>query len=61
MIKSVWEWHTLITPGFGRLRQEDYDDFKASLGYLVKPCLKQNKIKVKKISLDLRVEERQRM
>lgn len=55
----MWEWHTLIIPGFGRLRQEDYDDFKASLGYLVKPCLKQNKIKVKKISLDLRVEERQ--
>lgn len=29
---------------FGRLRQEDYLEFKASLGQIVRPVSKQNKI-----------------
>jgi hypothetical protein len=34
----VW-WHRSIIPALGRLRQED-GKFKTSLGYIVRPCLK---------------------
>jgi hypothetical protein len=34
-------------PAFGRLRQEDLK-FKASLSYIVRPCLKQREKKKKK-------------
>jgi hypothetical protein len=37
--------HTII-PAFGRLRQEDHE-FKTSLGYVAKPCLKKRKRKKK--------------
>jgi hypothetical protein len=34
----VW-WHTPVIPGVRRLRQENHQ-FEASMGYIVKPCLK---------------------
>jgi hypothetical protein len=37
-------WHTPVIPALGRLRQEDLK-FKASLVYIVKPCLKNPKEK----------------
>jgi hypothetical protein len=33
-------WSTPVIPALGRLRQEGHE-FKASLDYLVRPCLKQ--------------------
>jgi hypothetical protein len=41
--KNSWaRWCTPIIPALGRLRQEDHE-FKASLGYTQKPCLKKRK------------------
>jgi hypothetical protein len=40
----MW-WHTPKIPAFRRLRQEDHE-FKTSLGYTARPCLK-NKVKCK--------------
>jgi hypothetical protein len=38
LLSQVW-WHTHLNPALGRLRQEDCK-FKASLGCIVRPCLK---------------------
>jgi ubiquinone/menaquinone biosynthesis C-methylase UbiE len=43
MVVHVW-WYTSVIPVLGRLKQEDCK-FKASLGYTVRVCLKQNKMK----------------
>jgi hypothetical protein len=32
-------WHTPVIPALGRLKQKNHG-FKASLGYIVRPCLK---------------------
>lgn len=40
---SIW-WCLSVTQAFGRLKQEDFSEFKANLGYKVKLYLK-NKIK----------------
>jgi hypothetical protein len=32
-------------PAFRRLMREEEHEFKVSLGYIVRPCLKQNKTK----------------
>jgi hypothetical protein len=42
----VW-WYTSIIPAVRRLRQEDLE-FKASLGYTAKPCLKKENKKKRK-------------
>jgi hypothetical protein len=43
---SCWVWcHTPVIPGPGRLMQEDHE-FKASLDYTVRPCLKKQKRKL---------------
>jgi hypothetical protein len=34
----LW-WHTSVTPALGTSRQE-YCEFKAILGYIERPCLK---------------------
>lgn len=40
-INSSWApWHTPVVPAFKRLRQEDFGETKASLGYKARPCLK---------------------
>jgi hypothetical protein len=40
----VW-WFLLIIPTPGRLRKEDYKcKFKATIGYIWRPCLKKTKI-----------------
>jgi hypothetical protein len=33
-------WGTCRILALGRLKQEDCQEFKASLGYIVKPCFK---------------------
>jgi hypothetical protein len=33
-------WYTPVIPGLGRLRQKDHE-FEATLGYVVRLCLKQ--------------------
>lgn len=35
--------YTLVIPAFGKLVQEDHHEFQASLGYRVRPCLKNKK------------------
>jgi hypothetical protein len=35
-------WHTIEIPALRKLRQHDWE-FKACLGYIVKPCLKNQK------------------
>lgn len=35
-------WHMLIILGFKTLRQGDYNEF--SLGYIVRPCLEEEKV-----------------
>jgi hypothetical protein len=34
-------WHMPVIPVLSRLRQEVYE-FKANMGYLIRPCLKNN-------------------
>lgn len=38
----MW-WFLLVIQAFGKLRQKDYSDFKASVGYSVRPYFKQNR------------------
>jgi hypothetical protein len=41
----MWAWwHMLAIPVFGRLRQDD-QEFQASLGYLIRTCLKKRRKK----------------
>jgi hypothetical protein len=44
--------HMAIIPALGRLRQEDHE-FKASLGCLVRPCLKKSNQKKKELASQL--------
>jgi hypothetical protein len=43
-IPGQTQWHTTINPAFQRLRQEDHQ-FKANLGYIVRPCMKKQTTK----------------
>jgi hypothetical protein len=42
---NVAWWHTLVIPALRRLRQENCE-FKSSLGYIARPCLKKPKTRV---------------
>lgn len=42
--RGAW-WHTPVIPVLGRLRQEERLDLKASLCYMMRPCLRKTKSK----------------
>jgi hypothetical protein len=46
----AWQ-HTPVISGLGRLRHKDHK-FKASLGYITKPCLTKKKKRKKEMKLD---------
>jgi hypothetical protein len=43
LLSLSWVWVMPIIPAHRRLRQEDHE-FKVSLDYIVRPCLKKTKI-----------------
>jgi hypothetical protein len=50
-LRQVW-WYMLLIPTLRRLRQEAYK-FKASLGYIGRPCLKQTNKQLESILMNI--------
>ena len=42
-VGQIW-WHMLLIPAFKKQREVDLCEFKIGLGYIVRPCKKEEKV-----------------